>query len=100
MQTQRLRAITPRPRRAECPAQHFLKRSHPGVGVATVYRYFGTKERMVLWDEYDPMLLAHFDARSDLGLLEAAREAIRVRRVANVSAIRHRIAQPSARERH
>lgn len=26
------------------------------VGPATVYRYFGTKERLVLWDEYDPML--------------------------------------------
>jgi AcrR family transcriptional regulator len=23
------------------------------VGVATVYRHFGTKERIVLWDEYD-----------------------------------------------
>jgi AcrR family transcriptional regulator len=28
-----------------------------GVGPATVYRGFGTKERVVLWDEYDPMLL-------------------------------------------
>ncbi len=28
-----------------------------GVGVATVYRNFDTKERVVLWDEYDPMLL-------------------------------------------
>jgi AcrR family transcriptional regulator len=28
-----------------------------GVGPATVYRNFGTKERVVLWDEYDPMLL-------------------------------------------
>jgi AcrR family transcriptional regulator len=28
------------------------------VGVATVYRHFGTKERLVLWDEYDPQLLA------------------------------------------
>lgn len=27
------------------------------VGPATVYRNFGTKERLVLWDEYDPMLL-------------------------------------------
>lgn len=27
-----------------------------GVGPATVYRNFGTKERIVLWDEYDPML--------------------------------------------
>jgi AcrR family transcriptional regulator len=28
-----------------------------GVAPATVYRNFGTKERLVLWDEYDPMLL-------------------------------------------
>lgn len=27
------------------------------VGPATIYRRFGTKERVVLWDEYDPMLL-------------------------------------------
>lgn len=27
------------------------------VGPATIYRNFGTKERLVLWDEYDPMLL-------------------------------------------
>lgn len=29
------------------------------VGPATVYRNFGTKERIVLWDDYDPLL---FDA--------------------------------------
>jgi AcrR family transcriptional regulator len=28
-----------------------------GVGPATIYRNFGTKERVVLWDDYDPMLL-------------------------------------------
>jgi AcrR family transcriptional regulator len=28
------------------------------VGPATIYRNFGTKERIVLWDEYDPLLLA------------------------------------------
>ena len=28
------------------------------VGPATIYRNFGTKERIVLWDDYDPMLLA------------------------------------------
>jgi AcrR family transcriptional regulator len=27
------------------------------VGPATIYRNFGTKERIVSWDEYDPMLL-------------------------------------------
>jgi AcrR family transcriptional regulator len=30
-----------------------------GVGPASVYRYFSTKERIVLWDQYDPPL---FDA--------------------------------------
>jgi AcrR family transcriptional regulator len=34
-----------------------------GVGVATVYRNFDTKERVVLWDEYDPMLLSAVAAR-------------------------------------
>lgn len=28
-----------------------------GVGPATVYRNFGSKERVVLWDDYDPQLL-------------------------------------------
>jgi AcrR family transcriptional regulator len=27
------------------------------VGPASVYRNFGSKERLVLWDEYDPLLL-------------------------------------------
>lgn len=27
-----------------------------GVGPATVYRNFGSKERILLWDEYDPVL--------------------------------------------
>jgi AcrR family transcriptional regulator len=27
------------------------------LGPATIYRNFGTKERIVSWDEYDPMLL-------------------------------------------
>ena len=27
------------------------------VGPATIYRNFGSKERLVLWDEYDPLLL-------------------------------------------
>lgn len=31
------------------------------VGVATVYRHFGTKERIVLWDEYDAEILSSFD---------------------------------------
>ena len=29
-----------------------------GVGVASLFRNFGTKENLVLWDEYDPMLFA------------------------------------------
>jgi AcrR family transcriptional regulator len=33
------------------------------VGPATVYRHFGTKEQVVLWDEYDPMLLDGVAAR-------------------------------------
>lgn len=31
------------------------------VGVATVYRHFGTKERIVLWDEYDAEIFSSFD---------------------------------------
>lgn len=33
-----------------------------GVGPATLYRNFGTKERLVLWDDYDPALLAALEA--------------------------------------
>jgi len=33
------------------------------VSAPTVYRGFGTKEALVLWDEYDPMLLAAIEAR-------------------------------------
>lgn len=33
------------------------------VGTATVYRHFGTKERLVLWDAYDPMLFGGITAR-------------------------------------
>jgi len=29
-----------------------------GVSAPTVYRHFGTKERIILWDDYDPDLLA------------------------------------------
>lgn len=29
-----------------------------GVSAPTVYRHFGTKERIVLWDDYDPGLFA------------------------------------------
>jgi len=37
-----------------------------GVGVASLYRWFGTKERLVLWDEYDAPLFA----RTELHLHE------------------------------
>jgi AcrR family transcriptional regulator len=47
------------------------------VGAATVYRNFGTKERLVLWDEYDPMLLSAISERlGALGPLEATREGL------------------------
>ncbi len=31
------------------------------VSPSSVYRYFGTKEMIVLWDEYDPIMLQAFD---------------------------------------
>jgi AcrR family transcriptional regulator len=37
------------------------------VGPATVYRHFGTKERLVLWDAYDPMLFEGIAARLQQG---------------------------------
>lgn len=37
------------------------------VGTATVYRHFGTKERLVLWDAYDPMLFEGIAARLEAG---------------------------------
>ena len=49
-----------------------------GVGVATVYRHFGTKERVVLWDEYDPMLLENVARTLEAdATLDSARAAIR-----------------------
>ena len=30
------------------------------VSPSSIYRHFGTKEQLVLWDEYDPMLLGRF----------------------------------------
>jgi AcrR family transcriptional regulator len=47
------------------------------VGPATVYRHFGTKEQIVLWDEYDPMLLEEVAERlGDCSPLDAVREAV------------------------
>lgn len=45
-----------------------------GVGPATVYRNFGTKERVVLWDEYDPLLLEALATRLGDGPLLGAVE--------------------------
>ncbi|HZO12079.1 MAG TPA: TetR family transcriptional regulator [Polyangiaceae bacterium] len=51
------------------------------VGVATVYRQFGTKEGIVLWDEYDPMLFEAIAAKLPArrlrdAILEALIEAL------------------------
>ncbi len=48
-----------------------------GVGAATVYRHFGTKEQVVLWDEYDPVLLGALEAGARPGPpLRALREVL------------------------
>ena len=47
------------------------------VGPASVYRNFGTKEGVVLWDEYDPLLLDAIRARlAKTPLLEAVTDAL------------------------
>lgn len=44
---------------------------------ATVYRNFGSKERILLWDDYDPMLLEGIAARlADQAPLDAVRDAL------------------------
>lgn len=45
------------------------------VSASSVYRYFSTKERLVLWDEYDPEMLAVIDRAlaQGGGLVEALR---------------------------
>jgi len=46
------------------------------VGPATVYRHFGSKEHVVLWDEYDPQLFLAIAARLATATpLAAVREA-------------------------
>ncbi|MBL8680243.1 MAG: TetR/AcrR family transcriptional regulator [Myxococcales bacterium] len=48
-----------------------------GVGPASVYRYFSTKERVVLWDEYDAAMFAQFEqALSKQGPVEAMRATL------------------------
>jgi AcrR family transcriptional regulator len=48
------------------------------VGAATLYRNFGTKERLVLWDGYDPLLFEGLAARLSAGEapLPATQEAL------------------------
>ena len=47
------------------------------VSPSSVYRYFGTKERLVLWDEWDPRLSELFLGADDGALLDGLRRAIR-----------------------
>ncbi|MFO0615315.1 MAG: helix-turn-helix domain-containing protein [Polyangiaceae bacterium] len=47
------------------------------VGPATVYRNFGSKERIVLWDDYDPELLQAIERRlATTPPLRAVHEAV------------------------
>ena len=47
------------------------------VSAPTIYRHFGTKEGLVLWDEYDPVLLRSIAERLRTDSLgDAIREAI------------------------
>src|SRR5262249_2118490 len=47
------------------------------VSAPTIYRHFGTKEGLVLWDEYDPVLLSALAERLRVDALgDAIREAI------------------------
>jgi AcrR family transcriptional regulator len=48
-----------------------------GTSAPTVYRHFGSKERIVFWDEYDPLLFAAIAERLPaLPVLEAIAEAL------------------------
>jgi AcrR family transcriptional regulator len=50
---------------------------HCEVSPSTVYRYFGTKEMLVIWDEYDPVALQAIMAElDDHHPLEAVRRVI------------------------
>lgn len=47
------------------------------VSQVSLYRWFGTKEGLLLWDEYDPAILEGVAQRlEDLGPLEAVRQAV------------------------
>jgi AcrR family transcriptional regulator len=47
------------------------------VSAPTIYRHFGTKEQLVFWDEYDPVLFGVLAERlRSLPVLEALRAAI------------------------
>jgi AcrR family transcriptional regulator len=47
------------------------------VSVVSLYRWFGTKERLVLWDEYDPAIFAAIAERLPAQPpLEAVRDAL------------------------
>lgn len=63
-----------------------------GVGAATVYRNFGTKERIVLWDEYDPML---FEALRES--LKRGRRVLPALREGLVTALERFYAEDAAR---
>src|SRR5262249_45886642 len=49
------------------------------VSPSTYFRYFPTKEDVVLWDDLDPLLIAAFEAQpSDLSPIQALRSALRL----------------------
>jgi AcrR family transcriptional regulator len=48
------------------------------VSESTFFRYFPTKEDVVLWDEFDPPIFEAFESQpAELGLIRALRYAIR-----------------------
>jgi AcrR family transcriptional regulator len=62
------------------------------VSPSSVYRYFGTKEQLVIWDEYDPSALAALmEELGDAPPLEALRRVVRAIMEAGFAADRSRI---------